>query len=350
MSSKSQEDEESISLEEHDSPEGHFCNIPQNAPKVNLPMYLRKMIRDLYVANENLKEKLEYKEGQILSIQESHEEILQLEINKRLRKEAIHKRDMEKLPWEKGIIARIFESFSSSRQDKHVATFEKILKGFAFCVNMEEEKWIWYNWSQRLWAKTSSRGMIPLLYKTVSGIAERAESIDLKPKFSKKLYKDTYLLDIISFLRAPLADTNGVELKLNTAANIIPVKDGKVFDFTEAKLRDRTRLDYLSYYWSNHKIFPVNLESLALQKESLPQENIVDVFFSSNNITITKNATDKVPTAPLHREFCKWCEEKNYASVNARRFTEIMKNKDIEKKRYQDGFYWIGVKSKILLG
>jgi len=314
-------------------------------PETYIPDELRSNLRNLDYLVESLKEKIDEKDSEIQVLKEK----LTMTEKQLERKDIIKQKNMEKLPWERVSIVTTSKLISSSLADSHLKLFERTLKNFAFCVDIEGDIWIWYQWEQRLWVRTGSRGLLPIMKRTIIGIESAMHEFEVKKSVHSKLLKDEYLLELITPLKLCLPDTGGIETKLNRNSELLPLKNGKVFNQTTKQERDRTYLDYFSYYYSDGKIYPATLENLSVQREIVPKDDVFKLFLESGEITITQKNTDKVNTASLHREFCKWCEDRDYINMSSQQITKIMTGMGVERKRFNNGQFWVGVKGKWLM-
>lgn len=69
--------------------------------------------------------------------------------------------------------------------------------------------------------------------------------------------------------------------------------------------------------------------------------------FLSNHYTLTNDLTDMIPGKEMYKDYLDWCEDQEIEHILTRKsFSLKMEELGIIKKRYSDGYRYLGIKEK----
>lgn len=243
----------------------------------------------------------------------------------------------EILPWSYVVDKLQRRKLASPNIDEHTLVFKKFLFGFAFCTNMSKNRWIWYDWIQKLWVFSSGEEMLPLLIKLITELNLR------KIKLHECLLGDSnHLYSIIRNLKIYLPDNIGIQSKLNQYEMLIPMTRQAVLDIETRSIRLRRKEDYFTFFYDRGrikgatKVFGDN----PLRKDHFPDE--LTRFF--NDIVEPSCIDDsRTPCPALYEIYEDWSREKDLQVVSRQKFGKFLQNRGFKKKKFTDAVYWLGI-------
>jgi hypothetical protein len=336
--------EEKINEKESSSSEAPK-RVPKNSAservktQVKIIDNLRTSMKEQDKTIKSWKDKFAEQEKTLIELRD-HNSLLRKE-NKTLKSKFPEKEpdEPEKTPDRFSLKYDDIERLSKGDPSQHLVVFRRLLKGYAVCPEISKDTWIWYNWKERLWVVTSSKGMIPFLSALVAECRDRVVNMHEK-HFSKHLLNVANLVNMIENLKFYLQDENNIATKLNKNKDLVPLVEKKVYEISTGRLRTRIKTDYLTHYYDGPEL---------KMSPPLPDTSVLDgpvdsfdMFLKSEMVLITKDPTHKVRCGPLHSAFCDWCDENGYTKLTSRQFTAAMKNLGLDKKKFATGEHWIG--------
>lgn len=249
----------------------------------------------------------------------------------------------EILPWHYRLTPEAIKLLEAPGILEHTIVFKRFLLGYAVCIDVIANKWLWYEWSQRLWVVTKGKDMLPLLLRLVAEFKSRNVNL------SKNLTKSTiHLHDLIRNLKTKLVDFSGIQNKINQNSGLVPLADGKIMDEKLGKIRYRTKDDYFSIYFFKGKVKAPAKISLEKSINKWPEE--LEDFFQGVVIpnSSKKESSVGILCSQLYEIYREWCESNYIKLENRRRFIAFLEDKGFVRKRYTDGFHWMRIDGSFL--
>lgn len=249
----------------------------------------------------------------------------------------------EILPWHFKLTAVQEEYLSRPDILGHVKVFRSLLTGYAVCVDISSNNWLWYEWTQRLWVLTNGMEILPLFIKIIS------EKERIGVKINVVLTRNTLQLhDIVSNLKTRLVDYGDIQYKLNRNENLASLENGKVIELDTYKVRLRIREDYLSSFISKGKI--ISQAGIELPLRIAKQNEDLESFYRGVIVPNTnKNKTvTGILSSQLHSIYEEWCNSRFLESQSRKTLITFLESKGFDRKRLSDGYHWLGIDGPFL--
>lgn len=245
--------------------------------------------------------------------------------------------DEEILPWSYVVDKFQQRKLASSSLEDHSLVFKKFLFGFAFCINMSKNLWVWYDWIQKLWVFSSGEEMLPLLVKLITQLNSR------RIKLHESLLGDSnHLYSIIRNLKVHLPDNIGIQTKLNQYEMLIPMTRQSVLDIETRSIRLRRKEDYFTFFYDRGR---VKGAIKAFGDESLRTDGFSDELtrFFYDIIEPACKEGSRMSKPALFEVYKDWCKEKKLKTVSRQKLGKFLKDRGFEEKKFTDAMYWLGI-------
>lgn len=248
----------------------------------------------------------------------------------------------EILPWSYVVTKLLRKKLVSNLFEEHIFVFKKFLRGFAFCIDVANNNWLWYDWNQRLWVFSSGKEMLPLLVKLIN------ELISKRIPLSDKLTSDfRYLRDLIKSLKTELLDFGDIQAKIDSNSELIPISQVRVVNADSKIIRMRRKEDYFSFFYDKGKIRSISRNtSIKINRTEKNTEYLRRFFDEVISPSISKG--EKTFSSELYKYYIDWCKQKKMPQESKQRLGSFLKESGFIRKRFKDGFYWMDINPSFL--
>lgn len=248
----------------------------------------------------------------------------------------------EILPWSYEVTKLLRRKLASDLFNEHVFVFKKFLRGFAFCIDVANNGWLWYDWNQRLWVFSSGEEMLPLITKLIN------ELVSKRIPLSDKLTTDfRYLYDLIVVLKTELLDFGDVQGKIDSNTELIPISQARVVNVDSKIIRMRRKEDYFSFFYDKGKIkFISRNTDIKINRTEKNTEYLRRFFEEIISPFVSKG--EKIFTKDLYNYYVNWCKRKQIIQESKQRLGKFLTETGFERKRFRDGFYWMDINPSFL--
>lgn len=248
----------------------------------------------------------------------------------------------EILPWSYEVTKLLRRKLASDLFNEHVFVFKKFLRGFAFCIDVANNGWLWYDWNQRLWVFSSGEEMLPLITKLIT------ELVSKRIPLSDKLTTDfRYLYDLIVVLKTELLDFGDVQSKIDSNTELIPISQARVVNVDSKIIRMRRKEDYFSFFYDKGKIkFISRNTDIKINRTEKNTEYLRRFFEEIISPFVSKG--EKIFTKDLYNYYVNWCKRKQIIQESKQRLGRFLTEAGFERKRFRDGFYWMDINPSFL--
>lgn len=248
----------------------------------------------------------------------------------------------EILPWSYEITKLLRRKLASNLFNEHVFVFKKFLRGFAFCIDVANNSWLWYDWNQRLWVFSSGEEMLPLVTKLIN------ELVSKRIPLSDKLTTDFgYLHNLIIVLKTELLDFGDIQGKIDSNTELIPISQARVVNVDSKIIRMRRKEDYFSFFYDKGKIkFISRNTDIKINRTEKNTEYLRRFFEEIISPFVSKG--EKIFTKDLYNYYVNWCKRKQIIQESKQRLGRFLTEAGFIRKRFSDGFYWMDINPSFL--